>query len=163
MKHLFFTAFSVDYASGFVFSPAEGGGKHIIFRKLKWNCCSQTGRLPLIKSSVFVAGQIIPESMLLRFRHCGGIPSTLPCRGATPRTGRTPCRPQHYFNPRPPRAGGATRTSSPFSVLEGYHRSAEVEHPKWNRMIRRITGCLKCADMIRNLRKKRLSGPTRSA
>ena len=38
------TAFPVDYASGFVFSPAFGGGKHIIFRKLKWNCCKLSKR-----------------------------------------------------------------------------------------------------------------------
>ena len=40
-------------------------------------------------------------------------------------------------------------------VVEGYHKSAEGKHPKRDRIEKRITGCLQCGSMTRDLRKKR--------
>ncbi|MFT8888955.1 MAG: hypothetical protein ABF904_09080, partial [Ethanoligenens sp.] len=48
-----------------------------------------------------------------------------------------------------------------FEDLEGYHRSAEVKHPKCDRIKERMTGCLKCANMTKNLKRKRSNCPTR--
>ena len=42
-----------------------------------------------------------------------------------------------------------------FDHLEGYHKSAEGKHPKRDRIEKRITGCLQCGSMTRDLRKKR--------
>lgn len=39
--------------------------------------------------------------------------------------------------------------------VEGYHKSAEGKHPKRDRIEKRITGCLQCGSMTRDLRKKR--------
>lgn len=49
----------------------------------------------------------------------------------------------------------------PNEYLEGYHRSAEVKHPKCDKIKERITGCLKCANTIRSLRKRQSNCPTR--
>lgn len=49
----------------------------------------------------------------------------------------------------------ASSESQKTSVLEGYHKSAEGKHPKRDRIEKRITGCLQCGSMTRDLRKKR--------